>query len=221
MNEHVWWYLSRASGMVAALLLVGSLVLGVLLSTRALKPVDSPAWLREMHRWISLLAVVATGTHLAGLVADSYVHFGWREILVPGASSWQPAAVTVGVIALYLLALVWVSSVFMKRLPRRLWRGIHLLSYALVWTAIVHAGMAGTDVSNRVYQVVALLLTIMATTAAIVRVVLGRSAARASARAAANRQAAAQTVREPRTSEPGIEPVCSPSAKVSTPDLKV
>ncbi|MEX1105811.1 MAG: ferric reductase-like transmembrane domain-containing protein [Ilumatobacteraceae bacterium] len=217
MNEQVWWYLSRASGMVAVVLLVASLVLGVLLSTRALKPVDSPAWLREMHRWLSLLAVVATGGHLGGLVADSYVHIGWREILVPGASSWKPTAVTVGVISLYLLALVWVSSLMMRRLPRRLWRGIHMLSYGLVWTAVVHAGMAGTDVSNRVYQVVALVLTVIATTAAVVRVVLGRSAARASARAAANRQA----VRPPRTSEPGIDPVCSPSAKVSTPDLKV
>jgi predicted ferric reductase len=217
MNQQIWWYLARASGMVAVVLLVASLVLGVLLSTRALKPVDSPAWLREMHRWVSMLAVVATGTHLAGLVADSYAHFGWREILVPGASSWKPTAVTVGVIALYLLALVWVSSLFMKRLPRRLWRGIHYLSYALVWTAVVHAGLAGTDVSNRVYQVLALLLTVMATTAAVVRVVLGRSAARAAARAAANRQA----VRPPRTSEPGIDPVCSPSEKVSTPDLKV
>lgn len=217
MSEQIWWYLARASGMVAVVLLVASLVLGVLLSTRALKPVDSPAWLREMHRWVSMLAVVATGTHLAGLVADSYAHFGWREILVPGASSWKPTAVTVGVIALYLLALVWVSSLFMKRLPRRLWRGIHSLSYALVWTAVVHAGLAGTDVSNRVYQVVALVLTVIATTAAVVRVLLGRSAARAAARAAANRQA----VRPPRTSEPGIDPVCSPSENVSTPDLKV
>ena len=100
MNQQIWWYLARASGMVAVVLLVASLVLGVLLSTRALKPVDSPAWLREMHRWVSMLAVVATGTHLAGLVADSYAHFGWREILVPGASSWKPTAVTVGVIAL-------------------------------------------------------------------------------------------------------------------------
>jgi predicted ferric reductase len=217
MNQQIWWYLARASGMVAVILLVASLVLGVLLSTRALKPVDSPAWLREMHHWVSMLAVVATGTHLVGLVADSYAHFGWREILVPGASSWKPTAVTVGGIALYLLALVWVSSLFMKRLPRRLWRGIHYLSYALVWTAVVHAGLAGTDVSNRVYQVLALLLTVMATTAAVVRVVLGRSAARAAARAAANRQA----VRPPRTSEPGIDPVCSPSENVSTPDLKV
>lgn len=217
MSEQIWWYLARASGMVAVILLVASLVLGVLLSTRALKPVDSPAWLREMHHWVSMLAVVATGTHLAGLVADSYAHFGWREILVPGASSWKPTAVTVGVIALYLLALVWVSSLFMKRLPRRLWRGIHSLSYALVWTAVVHAGLAGTDVSNHVYQALALLLTVIATTAAVVRVVLGRSAARAAARAAANRQA----VRPPRTSDPGIDPVCSPSEKVSTPDLKV
>lgn len=187
MSPQVWWYLARASGMVAAILLVGSLVWGVLLATRVLKPIDRPSWLREMHSWLSGLAVVATALHLVGLVADSYVQFGWSEILIPMTSTWRPVAVTLGVIALYLLVLVEATSLMMKRIPVRWWRMIHISSYALVWTAIVHAGLAGTDTSNRVYQAVALLLTILAVTAAIIRLLLGRFAVAAASRRAAAR----------------------------------
>ena len=178
MNPQLWWYFARASGMVAAILLVASLVWGVLMATRALKPVDRPAWMLAMHRWFSGLAVTGVVIHIAALVADSYVHFGAKEILVPMASSWKPGAVTLGVVAMYLLVLVQVTSLAMKRLPKRVWRGIHMSSYVLTWLVFVHAGLAGTDVSNRVYQVVALLLTIVAVTAAVLRVTMGRASRR-------------------------------------------
>jgi predicted ferric reductase len=188
MNPQLWWYFARASGMVAAVLLVASLVWGVLMATRALKPVDRPAWMLAMHRWFSGLAVTGVVIHIAALVADSYVHFGAKEILVPMASSWKPGAVTLGVVAMYLLVLVQVTSLAMKRLPKRVWRGIHMSSYVLTWLVFVHAGLAGTDVANRVYQVVALLLTIVAVTAAVLRVTMGRSSRRVGAAAAPSTQ---------------------------------
>jgi predicted ferric reductase len=156
--------------MVAWVALVASLVLGVLLATRVLKPADRPAWLLAMHRWLAGIAVVTTALHLLTLVADSYVHFSWAEILVPGASRWKPLAVAVGVVSLYLLVAVQVTSMMMRRLPRRTWKAVHLSSYALVWAVSVHAGLAGTDVTNRVYQGVAVALLIAAVSATIVRV---------------------------------------------------
>lgn len=177
MSPQTWWYLSRASGLVAWALLVASLVWGVLLATRALKPADRPAWLLGVHRALAAAACVTTAVHLAALVADSYVHIGWAEILVPGASSWKPGALAVGVVALYLLVAVQATSLAMRRLPRRWWRWVHVTSYAMTWSATVHAGMAGTDASSRVYQAVALVLTIGGVTAALVRVLLGRHAA--------------------------------------------
>jgi DMSO/TMAO reductase YedYZ heme-binding membrane subunit len=181
MNPQVWWYLARASGIVAWVLLVASVVWGVLLATRVLKPADRPAWLLAMHRWLSALAVTCTGLHLGALVADSYIHFGWAELFVPWASAWKPTAVAIGVIAFWLLVLVQVSSLMMRRLPKRMWRGIHITSYVMVWSVSVHAGLAGTDVSNRLYQAVALLLTIAAVSAAMIRVLTPRRARRAAA----------------------------------------
>lgn len=174
MSPQTWWYVSRASGIVAMVLLASSLVLGVLLSTRVLKPLDRPAWLLALHRWISALGVTGTVLHLVALVADNYVHFGWKELFLPGASSWQPGAVAVGIVAFYLLVMIQVSSLMMKRLPKRLWRGVHLASYVMVWVAVIHGAMAGTDASNPTYQFMALLVSIVCTTAALIRVLVGR-----------------------------------------------
>jgi predicted ferric reductase len=183
VNEQVWWYLARAAGMLAAILMVGALVLGVLAATRALKEIDRPAWLVALHRWFSVLTAIAVVTHLLALVADSYLHFGLVELLVPFTSSWRPLAVTLGVVALYLFAVVHISSVAMKRLPKVWWRRLHTLSYVSVWAAVMHAGTAGTDTANVVYRTVALVLTMAAVVAALLRVILGRNATRAASRA--------------------------------------
>ena len=57
----------RSSGIIALVLLVLSVVWGVLLATRALKPYDRPAWLLDLHRWLGGTALVMTGLHLFGL----------------------------------------------------------------------------------------------------------------------------------------------------------
>jgi DMSO/TMAO reductase YedYZ heme-binding membrane subunit len=65
-----------------------------------------------------------------------------------------------------------------KRLSARVWRGIHVLSYGLVWTSAIHAGLAGTDTVNRLYQALAILLTMLAVAATIVRIVMPGRAGR-------------------------------------------
>lgn len=154
MNDQTWWYLSRASGIVAWVLLAATCLWGVLLATRMLRPADRPAWLLDLHRWLGALGIVTTAVHLGALVADSYLTFAWREILVPQASAWRPGAVTFGVIAMYLLAVVELSSLVMRRLPRRWWRAIHLGSYLAFTSVTIHGVLAGTDVTNRVMLLV-------------------------------------------------------------------
>lgn len=151
MNEHTMWYLSRASGMVAWILLGMTCLWGVLLVTRLLKPADRPAWLLDLHRYLGVLSLVATGAHMAALVGDNYAYFGWRELFVPQASAWNAAAVTWGVISFYLLVVVQVSSWLMRWLPRKLWHSMHLLSYVLFVMATVHGFMAGSDSTNVVF----------------------------------------------------------------------
>ncbi len=170
MSEQIWWYLSRATGIVAAVLLLMSLVLGMLMTTRLLRSVDRPAWLLAMHRWSSGLAVLATAGHVAALVADNYVEFGVSEILVPFASEWKTTGVALGVVSMYVLVIVQATSLMMRRIPRQIWRKIHLGAYGSAWMAVMHAGLSGTDTSNRVYRVVALIVIVAAMSLAVVRV---------------------------------------------------
>ena len=131
MNSQVWWFVARSSGIIAWALLTLSVCWGLLLSTRLLARRVSPAWLLDLHRHLSGLAVVFTGVHLVGLVADSYVTFGWAELFIPMASSWKPGAVAFGIVAFYLLLAVEITSLAMRRLPRSLWRWVHRSSFAL------------------------------------------------------------------------------------------
>jgi len=170
-----WWYLARATGLVAAVLLAMSLIWGVLLSTRLLKPVKRPAWLLDLHRWLGGLTVGFVVLHLIGLVADSYVHFDLKTILVPFASEWRPAAVTWGVVGLYLLAIVQFSSwsEFRIRVPRKVWHTLHLLSFPLLWVVAMHAGTSGTDVGNRVYVISMLVLIAVIVFVVLYRILAG------------------------------------------------
>ena len=58
-------------------------------------------------------------------------------------------------------------------------RRIHALSSLLVWAAVMHGALAGTDATNPVYQALAWLLVLAAVSAGVIRVVMGRNAARA------------------------------------------
>ena len=175
VSPQFWWYVSRGSGITSWLLLTASLVWGVLLFTRALRKIDTPWWLLDMHSWFSGLAIVTMALHLVALVADNYVHFSWTELFVPGGSSWRTAPVALGVIAFWMLVAVQGTSLIRKHLSRRVWKWIHLSSYASWWLVSLHAGLAGSDATNRVYQGAAIVATLAAVSATALRVVKPRT----------------------------------------------
>lgn len=151
MSEQLWWYVARSGGIVALALTGLSVIWGLLYSAKVLQGRPTPKWTLDLHRFLGGAAVTFTGIHVLALVLDDYVHFGWAEILVPFASDWQPGAVAWGVVTTYLLAAVQLTSLFMKRIPRRWWKRIHLTSYALFWTGLIHGITAGTDAGNPLY----------------------------------------------------------------------
>ncbi|HJV08406.1 MAG TPA: ferric reductase-like transmembrane domain-containing protein [Acidimicrobiales bacterium] len=139
------WYVARSSGLVAWALIAASTLWGLALTTRAFSGRASPRWLLDLHRWLGGLSVVFVGVHLVTIAADTYVHFGWADVFVPFASAWRPADVAWGVVALYLLVAVEVTSLARRRLPPRVWRTVHGLSFPLFVLTTVHILLAGTD----------------------------------------------------------------------------
>ena len=152
MSEQLWWYVARASGITAWLMVAASVLWGMALSTRALGRRPAAPWLTDLHRFLGALAVAFTGVHLVALWADSYVELGPIDLFVPLATSYRPAPVALGVVALYLLVAVELTSLMMRRLPRRWWKRIHLGSYALYALATAHLLALGTDATNPVLR---------------------------------------------------------------------
>ena len=79
------------------------------------------------------------------------------------------------VLSFYLLVVIQLSSLMMKRLPRRLWHGIHLLSYVLFAMATVHGVAAGTDHTNLVFLLVTSGVGSVVLFAFVARVLQGRA----------------------------------------------
>jgi sulfoxide reductase heme-binding subunit YedZ len=152
-QSHTWWYLARASGLVSWALLSVAVLWGLLLSTRVFDRSVSPKWITDLHRHLGGTALLFTGIHIAALVGDSYLHFGMKEILVPFASGWRPIAVAWGVISLWILVAVEVTSLLMRHLPRKVWHAIHLSSFGLFFAATAHAVTAGTDTRNATFVI--------------------------------------------------------------------
>jgi DMSO/TMAO reductase YedYZ heme-binding membrane subunit len=166
----VTWYATRASGVVAYLLLTSSVVFGLILSSRIHGKRPPRPWVLDVHRMLGGLAVVFTMTHVAAILLDSYTSFDVVDVVVPFASGWNPVAVAAGVVALWLLAAVEVTSLARQRLPQRVWRRIHMLSFAVFLLASAHFVAAGTDVGSPVMVVGLLGLVSTVVILTIVRV---------------------------------------------------
>lgn len=155
--DQVWWYTSRAAGIMSWVLLSAAVISGMVMSTRDSRRLPA-GWPVDLHRLFSTLSLTFLLIHMVALIPDNFVEFGVAELLVPFASTWRPWAVAWGVVALWLVVAVEVSSLLRKRIPNRLWRTIHYASF-LVWlSSTIHLFMAGTDVSSMPFRVAQVLM---------------------------------------------------------------
>lgn len=177
MNEpHIWWYVTRASALIAWVLMTASVVWGILLSTRVLRKVDNPAWLQDLHRYLGGMTLVMVGLHMVSLMLDPWLKFTALEELVPFATDYKPLPMALGIISFYLLVAVQGSSLMMKKLPRKFWKGLHYASYLALLLVSLHAGWSGTDTATWWYRALAITLIAVAAISVIVRVVVGTTA---------------------------------------------
>lgn len=179
-----FWFAGRATGMVALLLLTGTVVLGASHAGR----VTSGRWprfaLHAVHRNLSLVTLAFLAVHVTTAIVDPYAGIGWLDALVPFVSTYHPFWLGLGTVALDLILAVLATSLIRSRLPLRAWRAVHLASYALWPVALVHGwGIGGTD--SGLWWVLGLDgLCVLAVVAAVARRLLAPDPDRAARRAA-------------------------------------
>ncbi len=145
MTDQVLWFATRGAGAVSLLMLTASVCLGLVTVTRF----RAAGWPRffsyELHRRISLLAIVFLAVHVLAAVLDPFASLGLGAALVPLASTYRPVPVALGVIATYLFAALIASSLLRRHVGQGVWRMIHWASYVLWPLALLHGMLAGTD----------------------------------------------------------------------------
>ena len=142
------WVVARATGFAAFGLLAGAMLAGLLVRTRT--PVGSlrGAGMVDVHRHLSLLALLATAVHGLGLVLDTTVDISPLALVVPGLSPYRPLWTGLGVAAAEVALVVHLSFRIRARIGSRTWRRIHWLVYAAFTAATAHGLASGTDSSS-------------------------------------------------------------------------
>jgi methionine sulfoxide reductase heme-binding subunit len=136
------WFVSRALGAVALLLLSLVIVLGILHNTSVVKNAELglPRFvLVALHRNLSLLTVVFVALHVVTVIVTDYVHLRVIDVFVPGIAPFNPIAAALGTVATDLLLAIIVTSVLRQRISRRIWFWVHWTSYLCWPVAVVHA----------------------------------------------------------------------------------
>ena len=157
MSSTSLWYVTRATGLVSLILFTATMVLGITTTTRA-KTRNWPGFAhQELHRRVSMMAVVFLALHVLTSVLDTYVKISWVAVVVPFASSYGRFWVGVGAIAFDLMIAVLVTSLLRARIRPGAWRAVHWLAYLSWPVALAHTFGMGTDAGERWVIVLSLI----------------------------------------------------------------
>jgi methionine sulfoxide reductase heme-binding subunit len=139
------WYLARATGITAFVLLTVTVALGVVTSLRW-QTRNIPRFVIEyVHRNVTLVVLALIVIHVGTVVVDGFAPIGWIAAVVPFSSPYRPIWLSLGALGLDLLLAVAVTSWLRHRVGFRVWRFLHWSAYASWLAVLVHALGTGTD----------------------------------------------------------------------------
>ena len=132
---------ARVIGLLGLALLLVSSVGGTLLASRTaqkLKFLKGQTF--KYHRAVSLAGAALFLLHpLPLLLAYAVTGMRWWNVFVPFTAPKQGILIAWGTLAAYCLLVVTLSSICIKKIPRRQWRLLHYGSYAVLVLGMLHA----------------------------------------------------------------------------------
>jgi DMSO/TMAO reductase YedYZ heme-binding membrane subunit len=150
------WYVIRVTGWLAYLALAGSVVYGLLLSTKVLDAIAQRTVSFTLHQDLSSIGLALALVHATVLMIDRSVPFTPAHIVIPLAGPYRPVWVAFGQLALALTLVLVASFYLRRRMGQANWRRLHYVSFVAYLAMTVHGLMAGTD-SGTAWAVVAYL----------------------------------------------------------------
>jgi predicted ferric reductase len=153
-DTHTFWYLSRASGIIAFVFLWLSMLMGLIKTTNLIPRGRSRAFAIDLHQFVSLAGLFFTVFHGVILLWDPYINMTLGQMLVPfTVFNYRPLNVGAGQVSLYLWAVLVLSSYVRKSIGRATWRMLHYLSFGVFWLVLLHGITAGSDSGTAGMQV--------------------------------------------------------------------
>ncbi len=143
--HYIWWLVSRSAGVVALGMVSVSVLIGLAMATRIVSSPSLRRRLPRLHEHVALVALSAIALHGLSLLGDSWLHAGWRGLLIPFDLHYRPLYTGLGIIAGYLAALLGPSFYLRRRIGTALWRRLHRATVAVWILGVVHTLGAGTD----------------------------------------------------------------------------
>lgn len=144
-TAQLMWYVTRAAGIMAYLLLWLSTAWGLAVSSKILDNLLHRSFTYDFHQFISLLSIGFLALHIIVLSADKYMPYSLAQMLFPFISPYRPLWVGIGVIAFYLILLVTVTFYMKSKIGMKAFRTIHVLSLLGYFGAVAHSFFSGTD----------------------------------------------------------------------------
>jgi methionine sulfoxide reductase heme-binding subunit len=139
------WILLRAAGIGAYVMLFLSVTWGLIATTSVVSKRVSKQASTLFHQFTATAGLVLLCVHIALLVTDTFMPFSILDVLVPMRSAFRPVSIAFGVLAMYGVVIVMVSSWLRKKLGTPWWRRLHLLTVPAFTLALAHGVFSGTD----------------------------------------------------------------------------
>jgi predicted ferric reductase len=102
----------------------------------------------RLHNWTGYMALIVTLLHPLPLLLNKSPKFRVLDILYPVHSPQQPLENTIGAIALYIVALMVISSYFRIQLGRRTWKAFHFTVYLGAVALFYHSLFTDPDLKG-------------------------------------------------------------------------
>ncbi|GAB4500489.1 MAG: hypothetical protein Fur0035_00290 [Anaerolineales bacterium] len=140
-----WWYVTRAAGLTAYLLLWLSMLWGLVIPSKIFQAFLDGASAYDFHEFLSLLGLGFVALHVIVLLFDKFLQFNILQVLIPFLDSYRPFWVGLGIIGFYFFLVVTVTFYLRKQIGAATFRAIHVTSLLGYLGATLHGLFAGTD----------------------------------------------------------------------------
>jgi sulfoxide reductase heme-binding subunit YedZ len=144
-TQQVFWFASRAFGIIAMIMLGVSVAVGLAMSGRLVSRPGLPAKLKRFHESATLVTLGLIATHAGLLLFDGYLRPGLAGITVPFTLGYRPLFTGIGIIAGWLAAILGLSFYARKRIGVKTWRFMHRFTIVVYLLALGHVVGSGTD----------------------------------------------------------------------------